>query len=117
MLHPHFHAKNRPEHPAVIMASTGETVSFGQLEAQSNQVAHLMRSHGLQRGDHIAFLLDNHIRFFDLVWGATRAGLYFTPISYYLQTDEMEYIINNCHAKVLVVAEKFADKVKPLLGK
>ena len=53
MLHPHFHAKNRPEHPAVIMASTGETVSFGQLEAQSNQVAHLMRSHGLQRGDHI----------------------------------------------------------------
>ncbi|MEZ5539456.1 MAG: acyl-CoA synthetase [Pseudomonadales bacterium] len=117
MLHPHFHAKTRPDHPAVIMASTGETISFGQLEVRSNQIAHLMRSHGLQRGDHMAFLLDNHVRFFDLVWGATRAGLYFTPISYYLQPDEIEYIINNCHAKVLVVAEKFSDKIKPILEK
>ncbi len=117
LLHPHFHAQARPDQAAIIMAGTGEIVSYGQLEAQSNQAAHLFRQHGLKRGDHIAFLLDNHIRFFDLVWGATRAGLYFTPISYYLQPDEIEYIINNCHAKVLIVAEKYANKIQPLLAK
>lgn len=117
MLHPHFHALARPEQPAIIMASTGETITFKQLDERSNQVAQLLRTQGLQRGDHMAFLFDNHPRFFEVVWGAARAGLYFTPISYYLQPDEIEYIINNCHAKILVVAEKFSDKIKPILDK
>src|SRR6478609_5652731 len=117
MLHPHFHALARPEQAAIIMAGTGEVITFKQLDERSNQAAQLFRAQGLQRGDHMAFLFDNHSKFFEVVWGAARAGLYFTPISYYLQHDEIEYIINNCHAKVLVVAEKFADKIKPILDK
>ena len=117
MLHPYFHAQSRPEQPAIIMAGTGEVTTFGQLDERSNQVAQLLRSHGLQRGDHMAFLFDNHPQFFNVVWGAARAGIYFTPISYYLQPEEIEYIVNNCNAKIVVVAKKFADKVTPILDR
>ena len=41
MLHPHFHALARPEQPAIIMASTGETITFKQLDERSNQVARI----------------------------------------------------------------------------
>ena len=70
MTHPSIHAQTHPDKPAYIMAGSGETVTYGQLEARSNQGAHLFRSLGLKAGDHIALFLDNHPRFFDLFHAA-----------------------------------------------
>lgn len=117
MLHPSFHAQARPDQPAIIMASSGAVTTYAELNQRSNQAAQLFRAQGLHRGDHIAFLLDNHPRFFEVAWGAQRAGLYYTPISYYLQPDEIEYIINNCGAKVLIIAAQYAEKIRPILSR
>ena len=57
------------------MAGSGETVSYAQLDRRSNQAAQLFRSLGLGHGDTIAICMDNRAVFFDLVWGAQRAGL------------------------------------------
>ena len=63
-------AATYPDKPAYIMAETGETVTFAQLEASANQGAQLFRSLGLKRGDHIAILLENHSRFFPNLLGS-----------------------------------------------
>ena len=42
-MHPHHHAKTNPDKPAYIMAGSGEIVTYGQLEARSNQIAHALR--------------------------------------------------------------------------
>lgn len=115
MLHPHFHAQTRPDQAAIIMAGSGEVITYAALEQRSNQTAHLFRQHGLQRGDHVGFMLDNDPHFFELVWGAARAGLYYTPVSYYLQAEELQYIFANCHAQVLVVGAKYANLVAQIL--
>jgi len=106
LLHPSRQAKERPDQPAIIMGSTGLTTTYGQLEERSNQGAQLFRKLGLKRGDHVALLMENHPAFFEICWAAQRAGIYYTPISYYLQADEMEYIINNCEAKVFIASYK-----------
>jgi len=98
-----------PERIACIMADTGEEITFGELEYVSNQIAHLFRDHGLVRGDSIAICLENHPLFFKLCWAAYRAGLYFTAISYRLQPEEVEYIVNDCGAKILVTSAHLAD--------
>ena len=59
-----------PDKAAYIMAASGEVVTFAELEAKANQIAHLFRSLGLRRGDHIAILLENHPRFFQICWAA-----------------------------------------------
>ena len=43
------HARLRPLQPAFIMASTGEAVSYAELEARSNRLAHLFRQRGLKQ--------------------------------------------------------------------
>ena len=53
----------RGEQPAVIMAMSGEIVTYRQLEARSNRLAHLLRSLGLKRLDHYAVFLENNVRF------------------------------------------------------
>ncbi|MCB1684989.1 MAG: acyl-CoA synthetase [Pseudomonadales bacterium] len=99
------------------MAESGVNVTCGELEAAANQGAHLFRSLGLRRGDHIAILLENHPRYFQLCWAAQRSGLYYTTISWRLQQAEVEYIVNNCEAKVFITSAARREVVTPLVGR
>jgi acyl-CoA synthetase (AMP-forming)/AMP-acid ligase II len=101
MTHPSVHALTCPDKPAVIMAGSGQTVTYRQLDERSNQCAHLFRSLGLQQGDTVSFCLENRAEFFDLVWGAQRAGLIYVAISCRLTPSEMDYILNDSGAKAL----------------
>jgi long-chain acyl-CoA synthetase len=105
MAHPTVHAKSHPDKPAVIMASSGETVTYRELDERSNRCAHLFRSLGLQHGDTVAFCLDNRAEFFDLVWGAQRAGLIYVAISCRLTASEIDYILNDSGAKALFASK------------
>jgi long-chain acyl-CoA synthetase len=100
-MHPSLHAINTPDKPAVIMAHSGEVVTYSQLDARSNQCAHLFRALGLNQGDTVAICIENRTDFFDLVWGAQRAGLIYVAISSRLTPPEMDYILNDSAAKVL----------------
>jgi long-chain acyl-CoA synthetase len=74
-VHPHIHAARNPDKPAYVMAGSGETVTYGQLEERSNRIAQMFRAQGLKVGDHIAIFLENHPRFFEICWAAQRSGL------------------------------------------
>lgn len=104
-MYPGHYAAQDPNKAAYIMGATGQVVTYQELEDRSNQGAQLFRSLGLKRGDHIAIMMENHPAFFQIVWAAQRAGLYYTAMSYRLQTDEVQYIINNCEAKVFITSK------------
>ena len=95
------HAEKYPDKPAIIMATTGETVTFGEFESRANRAAHLLRAAGLKRGDHVAIFMENSIRMLEIEAGAERTGLYFTLINTYLAPDEVAYIITNSQSKLL----------------
>jgi len=91
------------------MAGSGEIVTYAQLEARSNQGAHLLRSLGLHRGDCIAILMDNNARFFEVVWAAQRAGLYYTCISNRLAPPEIAFILADSGSRALVASIPVTD--------
>jgi len=117
-LHPSIHAKSHPDKAAYIMGGTGETVTYGELDARSNQGAHLFRSIGVEAGDAIALFIDNSPRYYEVLWAAQRSGLRFTAISSKLTAGEVEYIVKDCQAKALIVGRGVADvalQVDPLV--
>jgi long-chain acyl-CoA synthetase len=107
-MHIYVHAERTPEKPALQMAASGLTVTYRELEERSNQVAQMLRALGLRTGDHIAILMENHPRFFDVCWGAQRAGIIYTAISTRLTAGEAAYIIGDCGAKLLVTSRAMA---------
>jgi long-chain acyl-CoA synthetase len=117
MLHPLHHARANPHKAAYIMAGSGETVSYGQLEERSNQGAHLLRRLGLQRGDSIALMMDNNARYLEICFAAQRSGLFFTAMSSRLSLPEAQYILGDCAAKVLIVSSSLAAQAGALLGR
>src|ERR1700744_1414692 len=107
-MHPLAVAERTPDRPAVIMAATGETLTYRELEARSNQGAQLFRSLGLKQGDAIAIFMENNLLFLPVCWAAQRAGLYYTCISSRLTAGEVEYIVGDCNAKVLIASHSLA---------
>jgi len=107
-MHPYLHAQTNPDRAAYIMAGTGETVTYKQLDERSNQGAQLFRSLGLKTGDVIAIFMDNNPRYFEIAWAAQRAGLYYTCISSKLTASEVEYIVKDCDAKVFITSSSMA---------
>ena len=119
-MHPTIHAKTHPQRVAYRMAATDEVVTYGQLEARSNQGAQLFRSLGLKAGDHIAIFMDNNARFFEVCWAAQRSGLYYTAISSRLTAAEADYIVGDCAATVFIASkalEKTAAELVALMPK
>jgi long-chain acyl-CoA synthetase len=111
---PGAHAATTPDKPAVILGSSGQVVTYGELDAEANRVSHVFRSLGLQPGDHVAFCLENHPRYFALTWGAHYAGLYYTAMSSRLTTEEMAYIVKDCGARAFVTSAYKGDQAAEL---
>jgi long-chain acyl-CoA synthetase len=109
MTHPAHHARATPDAPAIIMARSGETITFRQLDERSNQAAHLFRTLGLQRGDAIALLLENGPHFHEICFAAQRAGLFFTAMSTRLSVSEADYIVRDSGAKALIASASLRD--------
>jgi acyl-CoA synthetase (AMP-forming)/AMP-acid ligase II len=101
---PGAHAVAQPDKPATIMGTTGQVITYRELDEEANRLSHLLRDAGLGVGDHIALCLENHPRFLAVAWGAAYAGLYFTAMSSRLTTEEMAYIVNDCEAQVLITS-------------
>ena len=115
-MHPATYAKTDPDRAAYIMAGSGETVTYRQLDERSNQAAHLFRALGLKPGDVIAVFMDNSPRYFEIAWAAQRSGLYYTCISSKLTAGEVEYIVGDCGAQVLIASAGVGAVVDELPG-
>ncbi|MEM7143398.1 MAG: AMP-binding protein, partial [Actinomycetota bacterium] len=115
-VYPAAFAATRPHDPAVIMAATGEFITWSDLEARSNRVAHLLRDAGLERGDHMAMFMDNDPRFIEIAWAGLRAGIYVTAINWHLTADEAAYIVNDCEAKALFTTDAVADVAEAMVA-
>ena len=111
---PSFHAQQSPDSPAVIMGTSGEQLTFAELEERSIRFARALRSRGVEPGDHIAILMENNRAYFEAVWAAQRSGLYFTAINSHLRTGEVQYVLDDCEAVALVSSEAMAKVVAGL---
>jgi len=108
-MYPRTRAQATPDKAAYIMANSGETVTFGELDARSSQGAHLLRSEGLGVDASMAILMSNHPRFFEVCWAAQRSGIHYTPISTHLTAGEIEYILRDCGARLLVASSDSSE--------
>src|SRR6202041_2669234 len=109
------HAHLRPLQPAFIMAGSGETVTYAELEARSNRLAHLLRNRGLKRLDHYAIFMENNSRYLEACGAGERSGLYYTCVNSYLTGSELAYIVTNSESRVLITSVAKLDVAREAL--
>jgi long-chain acyl-CoA synthetase len=108
-MYPGTHAKVRSDQPAVIMTSSGEIVTYSELEARTNRLAHFLRASGLRRLDHYSIFMENNIRYVEACGAGERAGLYYTCVNSFLMSEELAYILTNSESKILIASQAKRD--------
>jgi len=91
------------------MAGSGEAVTYRELEARCNALAHLFRNRGLKRLDHYAIFMENNGRYLEACGAGERSGLYFTCVNSYLTAGELAYILNNSQSRILITSAAKLD--------
>lgn len=115
-MYPGKYAQQFADRPAFIMASSGRTMTYAELERRSNQLAHLLRGHGLQRLSHYAIFMENHVHYLETCVAGERSGVYYTAVNSHLQPDELAYILDNSASTLLVTSAKLLDVAKQALA-
>jgi len=113
-MYPGTWAQQAPDKIALVMAGSGRSLTYAQLDDRSLRLANDLRAAGLERGDVVALLSDNTPETYEVYWAALRSGLYITAVNHNLSPAEADYIIEDCGAKALVVSAGKADLVAKL---
>ena len=96
------HAAARDPERVAVYSEYGDR-TFGELNANANRIAQVLRERGLGYGDRVALLCRNRAEFVDVVAATSRSGLWLTTINWHLTTDEVNYVVADCGAKALFV--------------
>ncbi len=103
-MYPGVHAAAQPDHLAVVMAGSGRTLTYRELDDRSAALASALHARGLGKGDVVAMLTTNAAECFEIYWACLRSGLYITPVNRALSADEVAYIVTDSGARALIVS-------------
>ena len=115
-MYPGAHLEQHADKPAVIMAGSGWTQTFSELDEAANRLARLLRDTGLQPGDHVAICMENHPRYLEVLWGCNSAGLIYTAASSRLTSEELGYVVDDCGARVLITSQRMAGAAAEIVA-
>ncbi len=108
-------ASANPDRTALVLDD--HRLSYGELNARVNRLANGLRDAGVQRLEKIAILVKNSFEFFEISNAATKIGAVPVPINYHFKSAEVEYIVDDSDAKVLIYGAEFMvpDVLAPIL--
>ncbi len=113
-MYPGTWAAITPDRPALVMAGSGRTLTYAELDDRSLRLARHLRARGLGRGDVVALVSDNTPEAYEVYWACLRSGLYITAVNHHLSAEEASYIVRDCGARALVVSATTAELVDAL---
>ncbi|MEW6615638.1 MAG: long-chain fatty acid--CoA ligase [Thermodesulfobacteriota bacterium] len=85
--------------------------SYRQVNERTNQLAHAMVDSGIKKGDRVAVLFYNCHQFLEVYFAAAKLGAIFVPLNFRLAGPELEFMLNNCGAEMLIYNSDLADAV------
>ena len=104
-MYPGAFALSTPDKPAIVMGTSGFSQTFAELDAAANRLSRVLRTAGVRPGDHVAICMENHDRYFEVLWGCHYAGAVYTACSSRLTSHELSYILGDCAARVFITSK------------
>jgi acyl-CoA synthetase (AMP-forming)/AMP-acid ligase II len=101
-----------PNREGLVLGDT--RLTFKQMNQRANRLANAVGQLGIGPGDRVAMLSLNEPEFFDLYFGLGKIGAILVPLNHRLAGPEIQYILNDCQARVLVFGGDFEPVVESI---
>ena len=98
-----------PDLAAIYEPAIGRRLTYSQLNDRSNRVANALTNGGVRPGDRVALLMMNGAEFVESFFAIAKIGGVNVPLNWRLVADELEFILADAGATVLIFSEEFAE--------
>ena len=106
--HAQLHSKR------VALVTPEKTFTYGDLNRESNCVAHALRALGLKEGDRIGILCMNYPQFLCVLFGAGKLGIVVVSLNYRLTPPEIAFQMQDSNVCVLFVGSEQVSYIAAL---
>jgi long-chain acyl-CoA synthetase len=106
----------RKYHSRPAFSYMGKSITYGQLDQLTRQLAAYFASIGLEAGDRIALMMPNMMQYPIALFGALRAGLVVVNTNPLYTPREMHHQFKDSGAKAIIIAENFAQNLQKIIG-
>ncbi len=86
-------------------------LTYKDLNDRANRLANAMTALGIGHGDRVSILAFNEPEYYDLYFGLGKISATLVPVNYRLAGPEIQYILSDCQAKVLVFGPEYTEVV------
>lgn len=108
----HYRARITPDREAIYDYDTGRRYTFSDMEERSEKLAWFLSTNlGLQKGDRIGFIANNHVGMFDAFYTSCKTGIIITTYNGLLKATELIGLIENEDPRVIFFSDVFRSKV------
>lgn len=108
-------AKNFPKHVAIFEENL--KVRWKELKHKIDSLARYLELLGIKKGDNVAILLSNRTEFIVSLIAIGKIGAVAVPLNTFLKRAEIEYILADSEAKLIITEGKFSDLLKDIEDK
>ena len=102
LLHDYLRDAARHDPDKVALVCMKQRVTYRELEARSNALAHTLRARGVRRGDRVIVFGDNTVETVVSFWGVLKADAVVSIVNPLTKADKLLYLINDCRPAALI---------------
>src|SRR6478736_1493589 len=107
-------AQTRAESPAIVDRT--ETLTYGQLELCSNQLAHLLQDSGCKKGDPVVILMPKSPAAVLSMIGILKAGCIHVPVDASSPAARLRSILDSCENRWILAGGNIVAVLDELLA-
>ena len=92
-------------------------ITWGEFDRIANQVANLLFTRGIKKGQKVAILLMNSIEWLPIYFGILKTGAIVVPMNYRYDSEEIKYCLDKADVSMLVFGPEFTGRVENILDR
>jgi acyl-CoA synthetase (AMP-forming)/AMP-acid ligase II len=108
-------AAEQPDATWLIAPETGATMTFAQLQRNSQDLAHFLMGAGLKKGDKVALMLHNSYQTARLLIGVMYGGFMVAPLNLLAQPSQLSYVLQHSDTRIIFTSAEFAERLEVAL--
>ena len=103
-----------PDKVFLLSEADQREFTYREFEATVGRVAGMLAAHGIGKGDVVSLLLPNGVEYIIAYFACWQMGALAGPVNGHLKAQEIEYVVSNSEAKLMLVNSEFLEKVEKI---
>lgn len=112
-----FLEKSRQQYPEKPLLFAKKWYTYREVDDAANALANFLIEKGVQRGDRVAFLLENGFEYVVTYYGVLKAGAVAVGLNTETTAETLDYLLQNSGARVFISDKNFKKHFKPIAGR